>query len=61
MRLLPRDEKFFDLFTAVAKLNVEAAKVLRDLVVAAPAHDYTRRLLAAIPLPDPDLQWLERA
>ena len=25
MRLLPRDEKFFDLFTAVAALNVEAA------------------------------------
>ena len=38
MRLLPRDEKFFDLFTAVAKLNVEAAKVLRDLVVAEPAQ-----------------------
>lgn len=36
MRLLPRDEKFFDLFTAVARLNVEAAKVLRDLVVAEP-------------------------
>ena len=38
MRLLPRDEKFFDLFTAVAKLNVEAAKCLRDLVVAEPAQ-----------------------
>lgn len=34
MRLLPRDEKFFDLFTAVAKLNVEAADLLRDLLTA---------------------------
>ena len=36
MRLLPRDEKFFDLFTAVAKLNVEAAKLLQDLLRASP-------------------------
>lgn len=28
MRLLPRDERFFDLFTQVATLNVEAAKQL---------------------------------
>lgn len=34
MRLLPRDEKFFDLFTAVAKLNVEAAKLLQELLKA---------------------------
>jgi predicted phosphate transport protein (TIGR00153 family) len=31
MRLLPRDEKFFDIFTAVAQLNVEAAKLLHEL------------------------------
>ena len=34
MRLLPRDEKFFDLFTAVATLTVEAAKLLQDLLRA---------------------------
>jgi len=34
MRLLPRDEKFFDLFTAVAALNVEAAGDMRDLLRA---------------------------
>jgi uncharacterized protein len=34
MRLLPRDEKFFDLFTAVAALNVEAAGSMRDLLRA---------------------------
>jgi predicted phosphate transport protein (TIGR00153 family) len=34
MRLLPRDEKFFDLVTAVAALNVEAAGYLRDLLRA---------------------------
>lgn len=38
MRLLPRDEKFFELFTAVARLNVDAAKLLRELVVAEPAQ-----------------------
>ena len=37
MRLLPRDEKFFDLFTAVATLNVEAARLLQDLLRAGPA------------------------
>jgi hypothetical protein len=31
MRLLPRDEKFFDMFTAVAQLNVDASKLLMDL------------------------------
>ncbi|MGE0443030.1 MAG: DUF47 domain-containing protein [Gemmatimonadales bacterium] len=31
MRLLPRDERFFDLFTSVATLNVEAAKHLHEL------------------------------
>ena len=34
MRLLPRDEKFFDLFTAVAALSVEAAKLQVDLLKA---------------------------
>ncbi len=34
MRLLPRDGKFFDLFTAVAALNVEAAGSMRDLLRA---------------------------
>ena len=34
MRLLPRDEKFFDLFEAVAQLNVEAAKLLQELIMA---------------------------
>ncbi|MGB7211663.1 MAG: DUF47 family protein [Gemmatimonadales bacterium] len=34
MRLLPRDERFFDLFTQVAKLNVEAAKRLVELLQA---------------------------
>ncbi|MGQ0701542.1 MAG: DUF47 domain-containing protein [Gemmatimonadales bacterium] len=31
VRLLPRDKRFFDLFTKVATLNVEAAQALRDL------------------------------
>jgi hypothetical protein len=31
VRLLPRDERFFDLFTSVATLNVEAAKHLNEL------------------------------
>lgn len=34
MRLLPRDEGFFGLFTAVATMNVEAAQTLRDLFKA---------------------------
>ncbi|HEV2292075.1 MAG TPA: DUF47 family protein [Gemmatimonadales bacterium] len=32
MRLLPRDERFFDLFTQVATLNVEAAVQLEELI-----------------------------
>lgn len=36
MRLLPRDERFFDLFTEVAKLNVAAASQLVELIKAAP-------------------------
>ena len=34
MRLLPRDEKFFDLFSTVANLSVEAAKLQVDLLKA---------------------------
>ena len=34
MRLLPRDERFFELFTSVATMNVEAARTLRDLFLA---------------------------
>jgi hypothetical protein len=34
VRLLPRDGRFFDLFTAVASLNFEAAKHLRELFAA---------------------------
>jgi uncharacterized protein len=36
MRLLPRDEKFFDLFTSVASLSVQAAKLQLDLLRADP-------------------------
>ena len=36
MRLLPRDEKFFDLFTSVASLSVDAAKLQLDLLRADP-------------------------
>jgi len=32
MRLLPRDEKFFDLFSAVATYTVEAANLLQELL-----------------------------
>jgi len=38
MRLLPRDEKFFDLFTSVAALSVEAAKLQLDLLRAESAR-----------------------
>lgn len=34
MRLLPRDQKFFELFTAVAQFNVEAAQALLELLQA---------------------------
>ncbi|MEX2156629.1 MAG: DUF47 family protein [Gemmatimonadales bacterium] len=36
MRLLPRNEEFFDLFTEVATRNKEAAQHLSDLFAAAP-------------------------
>jgi predicted phosphate transport protein (TIGR00153 family) len=36
MRLLPRDEKFFDLFTLVATINVEAATLQVDLLKSDP-------------------------
>ena len=36
MRLLPRNEEFFDLFTEVANRNKEAAQYLHDLFEAAP-------------------------
>jgi len=32
VRLLPRDEKFFDLFTAVATFTVEAARIQQELL-----------------------------
>jgi uncharacterized protein len=38
MRLLPRDEKFFDLFSAVAGYTVEAAALLQDLLRAEPSR-----------------------
>ena len=49
MRLLPRDEKFFDLFSAVATLTVEAAKLLQELLradapAARPIVDQIKRL-----------------
>jgi len=40
VRLLPRDERFFELFTSVATMNVEAARTLRDLFLA-PAEKRT--------------------
>ena len=40
MRLLPRDERFFELFTSVATMNVEAARTLRELFLA-PAEKRT--------------------
>jgi predicted phosphate transport protein (TIGR00153 family) len=36
MRLLPRDEKFFNLFNDVAQLNVDAARLLQELLAAEP-------------------------
>ena len=38
MRLLPRDERFFDLFTAVAERAVEAASLLHELLTAGVNH-----------------------
>ena len=38
MRLLPRDEKFFDLFTSVATISVEAAKLQVALLQADGLH-----------------------
>jgi predicted phosphate transport protein (TIGR00153 family) len=38
MRLLPRDEKFFDLFTSVALLSVDAAKLQLDLLRSDALH-----------------------
>src|ERR671911_2385785 len=34
MRLLPRDEKFFDMFSAVAAITVESAALLQELLRA---------------------------
>ncbi|HEY9383139.1 MAG TPA: DUF47 family protein [Gemmatimonadales bacterium] len=34
MRFLPRNERFFELFTSVATMNVEAAQALRELFKA---------------------------
>jgi predicted phosphate transport protein (TIGR00153 family) len=38
VRLLPRDEKFFDLFTAVANVSMEAARLQQDLLRADTNH-----------------------
>lgn len=38
MRLLPRDEKFFELFTSVATFTLEAAKLQQSLLQAEPAR-----------------------
>ena len=38
MRLLPRDERFFDLFTQVAELNVEASQLLTEILKADNEH-----------------------
>ena len=46
VRLLPRDEKFFDLFTAVATLNVDAAKRQHDLFMA--DEDHRRHIVESI-------------
>lgn len=46
-----------DLLILRAGVVVEAASA--DRIFAAPAHEYTRNLLAAIPLPDPDPAWLD--
>lgn len=38
MRLLPRDEKFFDLFTAVATFTLDAAKLQQQLLQVEPVR-----------------------
>ena len=38
MRLLPRDERFFDLFTGVAQRTVEAARHLRQMMESDPVR-----------------------
>ena len=38
MRLLPRDERFFDLFTAVAERNVTASAMLHELLTCDKNH-----------------------
>src|SRR5436190_19315068 len=38
MRLLPRDEKFFDLFSSVATFTLEAAKLQQSLLQVEPAR-----------------------
>jgi uncharacterized protein len=38
MRLLPRDEKFFDLFTSVATFTLEAAKLQQQLLQVEPVR-----------------------
>ncbi|MEO8029498.1 MAG: DUF47 family protein [Gemmatimonadota bacterium] len=38
MRLLPRDERFFDLFTAVATRTVEAAGLLKQMLSTEPSR-----------------------
>ncbi|HTO74103.1 MAG TPA: DUF47 family protein [Gemmatimonadales bacterium] len=49
MRLLPRDERFFDLFIAVSQRTVEASGLLRDMLAAdeerrGPIVDQIKRL-----------------
>jgi predicted phosphate transport protein (TIGR00153 family) len=39
VRLLPRDERFFELFTAVASLNVKAAQHFAELIEAGEERD----------------------
>ncbi len=38
MRLLPRDERFFDLFTQVAELNLEASHLLQEILKSDNEH-----------------------
>ena len=43
MRLLPRDEKFFDLFTSVAAYGAEAAALQQELLRGRPASAHGHR------------------